>query len=119
MPTPAKHAATHVAGGDDVVICVTDNYTDKSVTQAKLADGATHKTATGTLDAGDWGSNSQTINVTGVTATNTVIVSPAPASLNAYGEANVYCSAQDAGTLTFTCEDVPESDLTINVVILI
>lgn len=119
LPTPNKHASTHKAGGTDALVCETGNYADGSVTQVKLASGATHKTATATLSASGWSSNAQTVNVAGVTADNTVIVAPAPTSVTAYGEAAVYCSAQGAGTLTFSCEDVPTADLTVNVVILI
>ena len=119
LPTPAKHASSHVVGGDDVIVCKTGNYADKSVTKGKLADNATHNTATVTLSTSGWSDNVQTVSVTDVTASNTVIVSPAPTSLTAYGEAGVYCSAQAAGTLTFTCEDTPEVDLAVNVVILV
>ena len=76
------------------------------------------KMASGILAKGSWSSNKQTINIAGVTADNTVIVSAAPASHTIYGESGVYCSAQAAGKLTFTCTDVPSVALTVNVVIL-
>lgn len=74
--------------------------------------------ATGTLVAANWSSSSQTINVTGVTASNNVIVAPAPASQSAYTTAGIICTAQGAGTLTFTCTSTPSSDLTVNVLII-
>jgi len=74
--------------------------------------------ATGTLVAADWSSSSQTINVTGVTASNNVIVAPAPASQADYTSAGIICTAQGAGTLTFTCTSTPSSDLTVNVLII-
>lgn len=77
-----------------------------------------HKTATATLSTSGWSSNTQTVSVSGVTATNTVIVSPAPASHAAYAEANVRCTAQASGKLIFTCDDEPTAELTVNVVIL-
>ena len=76
------------------------------------------KTASVSLASGSWSSNKQTVNVSGVTASNIVIVTPAPASLSAYGEAGVYCSAQAAGKLTFTCTDIPSVALDVNVIIL-
>lgn len=75
-------------------------------------------TATASLTVAGWSSNSQTVTVSGVTTSNTVIVSPAPASLEAYAAAGVYCSAQAANKLTFTCKTVPSAALTVNVVIL-
>lgn len=74
-------------------------------------------TTTATLTT-TWSSKTQTVSVTGVTASNTVVVTPAPASYNAYCEYGVYCSAQASGTLTFTCDEVPTSSLTVNVLIL-
>ena len=80
------------------------NFTVKSTTTATLTT--------------TWSSKTQTVSVTGVTASNTVIITPAPASYNAYCEYGVYCSAQSSGTLTFTCDEVPTSALTVNVLIL-
>ena len=65
-----------------------------------------------------WSSNQQSVTVSGVTTSNTVIVTPAPASYNMYCECGVYCSAQAANSLTFTCDEVPTSSLTVNIVIL-
>lgn len=70
------------------------------------------------LAAANWSSKKQTITVAGVTATNTVIVAPEYASQNAYTSAGVYCTAQAANSLTFTCATVPTVALTVNVVIL-
>lgn len=39
LPTPATHAATHQADGNDPLTCQTGNYGDKTVTGAKMADG--------------------------------------------------------------------------------
>ncbi len=60
----------------------------------------------------------QTVNAAGVTAEALCIVVAAAESFVAYGEAQVRCSAQGAGTLTFACEDVPAADLTANVLIV-
>ena len=71
-----------------------------------------------TLAVADWSSNTQTVNVTGVTASNIVFVSPAPASAADYAAAGIVCTAQGSGTLTFTCITVPSNAITVNVVIL-
>ena len=95
----------------------TDDIADEAVAFAKIEEGATHTDATVTLTAAGWSSNTQTVDVSNVKADSTVIVSPAPESFKAYGESGIYCSAQAEGKLTFTCEDVPTADLTVNVVI--
>lgn len=78
------------------------------------------KSATVTLSANAWSSNSQTINIPNVTAGSLVTVAPVPTAQNrtAYLEAGVYCSAQGAGTLTFVCEDVPSVNLNVNIQII-
>ena len=75
-------------------------------------------TAEITLAAASWSSLSQTVSVSGVTASNIVIISPASASQDAYSSAEVKCTAQGAGALTFVCGTAPTADLTVEVVIL-
>lgn len=87
-------------------------------TSVSWASATTTPATMPTLAVADWSSNTQTVNVTGVTATNTVIVSPAPASAADYSAAGILCTAQGAGTLTFTCDTVPSNAITVNVVIL-
>ena len=69
-----------------------------------------------TLLAANWSSNTQTVSVTGVTATNVVMVAPAPVNATEYAQCGILCTAQAAGTLTFTCTSVPTNDITVNVV---
>ena len=76
------------------------------------------KTAAVSLPASGWSNNKQTVSVSGMASTNTVIVTAAPASYEHYNECAVRCSAQGNGTLTFTCTDKPTSNLTANVLIL-
>lgn len=71
-----------------------------------------------TLAAASWSSLAQTVNASGVTSNNTVIVSPTAGSHNAYSEAGVYCSAQASGKLTFKCSEKPTDALTVNVLII-
>lgn len=71
-----------------------------------------------TLLSSWWSSNSQTVTATWVTSSNTVIVSPDPASFENYTTAVIYCSAQSTDSLTFVCEETPSSNITVNVVIL-
>ena len=57
------------------------------------------------------------VSVSGVTANSTVWVAPDPTSFDVYTTAGVYCSAQGAGTLTFTSSKTPTANMTVNVVI--
>ena len=77
-----------------------------------------HSTLSVTLTSAGWSSNTQTVTATGVTASNSVIVSPAPSSFSDYASATIYCSAQASNSLTFTCTTEPTSDITVNVLIL-
>lgn len=95
----------------------TGKIASQAVTMTKIAEGATRTTATITLTVVGWSDNAQTVDVSSVKADSTVIVSPAPASFKAYGEAGIYCSAQAADKLTFTCDSVPTAAITVNVVI--
>lgn len=87
---------------------------DGTIPTARL----TKVNTTVTLAAADWSSNTQTVSVTGMTATGIVMVSPDPTDQSAYTSAGVLCTAQAAGTLTFTCDTVPAGDLSVNVVML-
>lgn len=121
------HNARHLPDGADPITVKAGNLEDgavgtakikdKAVTAEKIAEGATHTTATVTLTAAGWSDNAQTADVPSVKADSTVIVSPAPESFKAYGEAGIYCSAQAEGKLTFTCDSVPTAAITVNVVI--
>ena len=117
LPTPDAHASTHQADGSDPVVLQTGNYGNGTITKQKLASGATYTSIAVTLTTANWSSNAQTVNAAGVTASNAVIVSAAPASYLSYSEFGVYCSAQGAGTLTFTCDSTPDVNLTVNVLI--
>lgn len=70
------------------------------------------------LTVAAWNENLQTVKVAGVTEDNTIIAGAAPESYIPYAEGNVRCSGQGDGTLTFQCDDVPEEDLTVNIMIL-
>lgn len=73
-----------------------------------------------TLTTSAWSSNTQTVTVQGVYATETdQLIQPVPAiaSQSAYYAAGILCTGQAANSLTFTCTETPTSDLTVYVVI--
>ena len=86
--------------------------------RANLGAEGKHTSSTVTLTSSGWSGNLQTVSVSGMAATLDIVVSPAPASQEAWGKAGIYCSAQGAGTLTFTCKSVPTTSLTANILTL-
>ena len=88
--------------------------TDKSKLDG-VSSGATKNsiiTTTVTLPVAGWSNNAQTVSVSGVTTSNLIIVN---VTANSYG---VECTAQGSGTLTFSCESLPTTDVSVSVAIL-
>lgn len=75
-------------------------------------------TASAALPVAGWSSKAQTVSVSGVTASNSFIVTPAPESYLMWRDCGVYCTAQGAGSLTFACEETPTAALNANILIL-
>lgn len=113
------HNKRHLPDGADPVTVETGNIADEAVTAAKLAASARSKGVAVTLEADSWAANTQTVAVEGVTADNNVLVAAAPESRSAWNDAEIYCSAQADGSLTFSCGTAPAADVTANVVILV
>ena len=89
--------------------------TDGTIPTARL----TKVNSTITIAVADWnGGTTATKSVTGITTTGIVFVSPDPTDQSAYTSAGIICSAQAAGTLTFTATSTPSADIDVNVVML-
>lgn len=82
------------------------------------AIGGTSKAKTGTLAVASWSSNSQSLTVEGITASNNVIVSPTTASETNWNLFGVSCNAQATNSLTFTCKTIPTVAISVQVIIL-
>lgn len=76
---------------------------------------------TATLSVSGWSNNSQTVTVNGVLSdANAQVVTVSPAnktSADAWGEGGVWCASQGTNSLTFTCESVPSSNISLNIVL--
>ena len=104
-------------GSGNAVTAVTASNGALTITKGTTFQTNIVKTTT-TITAANWNATTTaTISVSGVTASNTVIVSPAPESINDWINSKVYCSAQASGTLTFTCTTTPTT--TLNIVLAI
>lgn len=96
------------------------NYIDDKV--GTISDEL-HTKVTATLVSSAWtehsgGGYAQEVTVSGVTATNDVLVAPASAYVQAYGE--MWCTAvsQAENKLTFRCYIRPSEDVTVEIIIL-
>lgn len=83
-----------------------------------IAGKASKTTATASLSASGWsgeGPYTQAVSVSGVTASNAVVVSPAPGELRRVRRLRRLRKRQAAGKLTFTATARPAAALTVNV----
>ncbi len=104
------HAATHAVGGSDPV----------SPQSIGAAPAVTTQTVTLTAAGWDATAKTQTVAVTGVVADELQqVITPAPAmaSMAAYNAAGILCTAQGAGTLTFTASTNPTEAIVVCVAI--
>lgn len=93
---------------------------DTDVANKAYVDSKAPTSVTVTLTTSGWSSNTQTVTVSGVVASETAqLITPTPAiaSQSAYYEAGIMCTNQGTNSLTFTCQTVPTSNLTVYVVI--
>ena len=94
------------------------NRLSGTITKSQITSDATYTSTTVTL-SGTWTNNQKTVSIptaVGITANSLVIVSPAPSSFTEYGDSGIYCSAQAADSLTFTCSSPPSGNIIVNVV---
>ena len=77
-------------------------------------------TSTVTLAASSWNSTykTQSVTVSGVSSSSYVVVSPAPASHDMYAASWVRCTQLGTNSLTFACNVIPTSDLSVNIMVM-
>lgn len=86
-----------------------------------IQGGASISTVQVSITVANWNATTTcTKSVTGVTASNTVIVAPiaSDASMSEWCYCFVACTGQGNGTLTFGASVTPENNITVNVVII-
>lgn len=71
-----------------------------------------------TIPVSSWSNRTATVSATGVTSSNTVIISPAPSSISDWVDFDIKCTAQGSGTLTFTCTTTPISTISATAVVI-
>lgn len=110
---------TPVNGSDGANKAYVDSKAPTSVTVTLTVDGWTNTKAP--VEPGEETvGHQQTVTVPGVVASEIAqLITPTPAILSqsAYYEAGIMCTRQAANSLTFTCQTVPTSNLTVYVVI--
>lgn len=122
-----SNSITIGSGGPAFSVSATNNVevaseptTANGVANKAYVDSKAPTSVTVALTASGWSSNTQTVTVSGVSATETAqLITPTPAiaSQSAYYEAGIMCTGQAANSLTFTCQTVPTRNLTVYVVI--
>ena len=112
LATMPQHAERHKSGGVDAL-------PEGSISTEMLMANAVSRGLSLLLPASGWADGSQSVAAEGVTADNHVLVSAAPESRSAWNDAELYCSGQAQGTLSFTCTGSPTEDISANVVILL
>ena len=114
----AKTAADNAKTAADNAQTSANNAKTAADNARSLANGKTaHKKTTVTLVKENWVNNSQSVSVDGVSPERVNIVGVDSSDFDAHQKAGVRCIGEGEGTLTFSCREVPETDLKMNVAI--
>ncbi len=123
----SDNSITIGSGGPAFSVSATNNVevyreptTANGVANKAYVDSKAPTSVTIILFSSSWSSNTQTVTVSGVSATETAqLITPTPAigSQSAYYEAGIMCTNQGTNSLTFTCQTVPTRTLIVYVVI--
>ena len=110
----------HVHPSDTSRVPVTRTIAGKPLSSniTLVASDAGVVSSTITIQTSNWIGTTATVSVSGVTASNTVVVAPAPASIADWNTFEVKCTGQGAGTLTFTAAGTPDAAIVVNLIII-
>lgn len=105
-------------GKQDTLVSGTNIKTVQGSSILGSGNVSVHSAVAVTISVANWNATTTcTKSVTGVTASNNIVVSPDPTSMDDYIDAGIVCTAQASGTLTFTCNTTPSSSIVVNVLI--
>lgn len=90
----------------------------RKTSQAKVINISVTLTVADWVEDADTGIITQSVSNENITATNTLIVSPDSDSWVAYFGSGIRATAQSNGSITFTCDAIPETDVLVNIAIL-
>lgn len=93
------------------------NTTDKTLVGAINEINSLFYSLTISLPANNWVDNLQTIDISSITLTSTVWISPDPNDISAYIDARISAVSQTDGSITFRAEKIPQQDILVNLVI--
>lgn len=114
--TSADNAKTAADNAQtDVDTHIADKNNPHGVTTAQIGAQAQHQSKVITLLVSNWLNKQQTVSLAGLDKDDTVFSTPNASSRDLYVECNVRLVEQGDGTLTYVCEEIPASNLTINV----
>lgn len=85
--------------------------------QTPLSAGSISVSMAVELLVSGWSNKENTVNVSGVTTNNNIIVAPANSSREVYLAANIRCTDQGTNTLTFTADNIPTQSVVVNVLV--
>lgn len=114
MPTTEGYNGAHTGAQIDAAISA---VRQKESTWDGKANKPIYRSVT--LSAESWSDNRQTVTVQGISADETkqmIQYMSAVSNLDAYNEAGISCIAQGNNSLTFKCETVPSTNLSLYVV---
>lgn len=113
----SRNVSDAIAAQDQTIANISTTMTAALATKQNK-----QRTANVTLVPQDWtvsGQNfAQTVAVTGLLQTDSVIVAPEPSSALDYGTYSVVCYAQSPGYLTFLAYGLPSISIIVNLLIL-
>ena len=119
-----QQARTNIGAGtpiNDALATTTNPWSGSKIQSALAGKQAAITTATATLPASSWtgtGPYSQTVTVSGVTASNVVVVSPNTSDFLLWCQCQIRATTQGSGTLLFVAEIEPGENIGANIVLI-
>ena len=112
----ARYAQTSANNAHDAVDQHSANKENPhGVTPAQIGAQVQHWNKVITLSAANWSGNSQSVVVAEIGKDDTIISTPSAQSYELYAQHGIKLTSQSAGMLTYTCEDAPAADISVDI----